>query len=51
MYVVNIKSKVEISSIFVAFLENLNFNIKSTVKGQKISEAKYLLQKTIEIHF
>ena len=26
MYVVNIKSKVEILSIFVAFLENLNFN-------------------------
>ena len=25
LYVLNVKSKVEISSIFVAFLENLNF--------------------------
>ena len=26
MYVVNVKSTVEILSIFVAFLENMNFN-------------------------
>ena len=30
-YVVSVKSTVKISSIFVAFLENMNFNIVETI--------------------
>ena len=35
----NVKSTVKISSIFVAFLENMNFKNLSLTKGQLISKA------------
>ena len=42
-YVVNVKSMVKISSIFVAFLENMNFMINTVKLGNKERFVKELI--------
>ena len=42
-YVVNVKSMVKISSIFMAFLENMNFMINTVKLGNKERFVKELI--------